>query len=243
MPYSKGNKDCYLCSQIKGDADHDLIAKMLPDYPYRRRVILENDSFAVIPSLGALTEGHVLLCPKTHVHSFAQLGRQSDKDVSARYLQIKNSLIKILEHHYGAPIFLFEHGMSANGGHTPCSIDHAHLHFIPMTAPIKLDGLSADFIQVKLTSLKSLAEASHEQEYLLCEFPDGTSHIATGLTSSFPSQGLRRLFAESLGNKDRWNWRNSPHPEIADSIWQKLVNTTNRDHDRVSAAAVDLKTH
>jgi diadenosine tetraphosphate (Ap4A) HIT family hydrolase len=66
--------DCYFCGQIKGQPERDLIAQMLPESKYVRRVMLESDAFAAIPSLGPLTDGHALLCPKWHVRSFAALG-------------------------------------------------------------------------------------------------------------------------------------------------------------------------
>jgi diadenosine tetraphosphate (Ap4A) HIT family hydrolase len=72
---------CCICSQIRGQADGDLIACLLPDQPYARRVLLETDKFAAIPSLGPLVPGHSLLCPKVHTPSFASLDPLAREDL------------------------------------------------------------------------------------------------------------------------------------------------------------------
>ena len=64
---------CCICSQIDGQADGDLIARLLPEQPYVRRVLLESEGFAGLPSLGPLVPGHSLLCPRMHLLGLAYL--------------------------------------------------------------------------------------------------------------------------------------------------------------------------
>jgi len=56
---------CYLCGQIAGDPRSDLIAHFLPGIPYIRRVILDTSDFAVLPSLGPLTDGQLVPTKKS----------------------------------------------------------------------------------------------------------------------------------------------------------------------------------
>src|SRR5262249_53890749 len=119
---------CYFCGQIDGRPDRDLIAQLLPGEKYIRRVMLESSTFSVIPSLGPLTDGHVLLCAKNHVRSFAALNPELD----AEYEMMKRKLKQVLKELYGGSTLVFEHGMASSGRRVPCTVDHAHMHFVPL---------------------------------------------------------------------------------------------------------------
>ena len=121
---------CCLRSQIEGRKENDLIARMLPGEPYLRRIMLECASFAVVPSLGPLAPGHSLLCPKAHVTSFARL----EDSLDAEYEAIKETLKARLVARYGREVAVFEHGMDPSGDRVLCSVDHAHMHFVPLPA-------------------------------------------------------------------------------------------------------------
>ena len=229
MPHSPDVTKCFLCGQIAGDATRDLLSQMLPSQPYRRRVILENDAFAVIPSLGPLTAGHVLLCPKEHNSSFAHLGGCKNECVEESYSDLKERLRQLLEKHYTAAVHVFEHGMATDGNHIPCTTDHAHLHFIPVPRSVKIDANGSAAWTTCDTSLAALAARACGQEYLLHETPAGVTRISTGPAGSFPSQSMRRFFAAHLGCDELWNWRTSPQPEAADETWRALRSTRSCD--------------
>lgn len=125
---------CSLCAQMQGEQAGDLIAELLPEQPYKRRVVLENATFAVIPSLGALTPGHTLLCPKKHVCSFVCLEASAAGELEGMMIQLRALLSKV----YQAPIHVFEHGMARKGGKVVCTIEHAHLHFVPTNRSVEL---------------------------------------------------------------------------------------------------------
>src|SRR5262249_2185605 len=132
---------CCLCSQIAGDPRNDLIANLLADSPYVRRIMLEDAAFAVMPSLGPLAPGHSLLCPKTHTRSFAALDRRHHEACAT----MKAALRARLTERYGGEVHVFEHGMARAGGRVVCTVDHAHMHFVPL--PRGLDaGLSDQWI-------------------------------------------------------------------------------------------------
>jgi diadenosine tetraphosphate (Ap4A) HIT family hydrolase len=128
---------CYFCGQIAGRPEFDLIAQMLPGEKYTRRVLWESDSFVAIPSLGPLAEGHVLLCTREHVRSFAAV----DPDCHIEYQAMKVRLRRELEAIYRNAALIFEHGMARAGDRDPCTVDHAHMHFVPLG-----DRLGSDFI-------------------------------------------------------------------------------------------------
>src|SRR5437868_5006267 len=151
--------ECCLCSQIDGMAANDLIARLLPDQPYRRRIMLENRSFAVIPSLGPLVSGHSLLCPKAHVTRFAEL----DPDVYDDFRGIRNALVERLRDLYGNRVHLFEHGAAASGARVLCTVDHAHLHVLPL--PDDIDAVRGNWATFD-GSLGTLKRKVQGREYI-----------------------------------------------------------------------------
>src|SRR3954464_12290217 len=118
-----GATDCCICSQIEGQPDGDLVARLLPSQPYVRRVLLETDGFAAIPSLGPLTPGHSLLCPKSHTPSFASLDPRLEEELDHARVALSADLGDL----YGGEVHVFEHGMSAATGRVLCTVEHAHL--------------------------------------------------------------------------------------------------------------------
>jgi ATP adenylyltransferase len=220
------DRQCCLCSQIQGQPDDDLIAAMLPDQPYIRRVLLETESFAAIPSLGPLVRGHSLLCPKTHLRSFAELPRDLDQE----FLSVKEELRGALARLYEAPVHLFEHGMATGGTRTLCTVDHAHLHFVPLLLPPFGSDLAADGQWMSFEgSLQELRVFAGGGEYVFYEAPDGSGTLLRPEAEDLESQYMRKLFAKSMGRADQWDWRASPKAASADEAWQRFVRFIHGD--------------
>jgi diadenosine tetraphosphate (Ap4A) HIT family hydrolase len=212
-----GADACCLCSQIRGDETNDLIARLLPGEPYVRRVLLETASFAVLPSLGPLVAGHVLLCPKAHIRSFAQL----PVDTYAEYAQVKARLRHFLAAAFHAGVQLFEHGASSAGKRRVCTVDHAHMHFVPLPpslGPVDLGGEEWAWCD---GSPQSLAGLSAGSEYIFYEAADGVSRLLVAREREVESQYMRKVLATSLGKGGAWNWREAPDARAADQTWRR----------------------
>jgi diadenosine tetraphosphate (Ap4A) HIT family hydrolase len=210
---------CCICGQISGHPARDLIAAKLPGQPYARRVLLESESFAAIPSLGPLAPGHSLLCPKGHARSFA--GLASDLDDELRV--VKEELCGVLGRIYGPDIHIFEHGMAALGSRVLCTVEHAHLHVIPLATGaatrIPLRGAWADIE----SSPQALREQAGQGEYVRYEAPDGrTSILRPAAAAGVESQHMRKVFARSLGRPAEWDWRARPDAALADASWRQF---------------------
>ncbi|CAN5363031.1 hypothetical protein BH24GEM3_BH24GEM3_14950 [soil metagenome] len=216
---------CCLCSQIEGQPDNDLIARLLPDEPYVRRIMLESQSFAVIPSLGPLVSGHALLCPKTHVRSFAHLGRELYEECST----IKKVLIQGLRELYRKDVHIFEHGMAGTGDRVLCTVDHAHMHFLPLPATVEIGDrldLREDGWTTYDGSLAMLKRLSGGHEYILYDAPDGVSRLLVSQDHDVESQYMRKVIAAELGHADHWNWRTAPDARAADDAWRRFASSS-----------------
>jgi ATP adenylyltransferase len=218
MPHS----ECCLCSQIEGRQDNDLIAAMLPHVPYARRVMMETASFAVIPSLGALAPGHSLVCPKRHARSFSQISASE----YAEFLQIKSVLTSTLFRLYGSRVHLFEHGMATEGNRVLCTVDHAHMHFVPLPDTFDIDAIQRlRWIRIE-GAHETIAAASEGSEYIFYEDPNGEARLLRPDTIGFQSQYMRKLIAESISCGENWNWRERPDAMAADAAWRVFVAAT-----------------
>ena len=120
---------CWLCGQIQGIPEADLLHRLLPGgASYQRRVVFELDGFAAVPSLGPLISGHVLLVPSRHVRSFSALTAAEQRVASSAASQVEH----LLEREYGVSVQAFEHGNAREGDRIACSVEHAHLHLLPI---------------------------------------------------------------------------------------------------------------
>jgi diadenosine tetraphosphate (Ap4A) HIT family hydrolase len=208
---------CHLCSQIVGDPQNDLIATLLPGQPYIRRVVLDTQSFTAIPSLGPLSDGHLLLCPRTHIHSAAALPSATH----AEYEAVKDELVRCLEEEYQAAVHVFEHGM-ASDGRTVCTVDHAHVHLVPLPKLMRLDMDGAEW-QTFDGSLDTLAAITAGREYVSYLAPGGRPLVCVSAADHFESQYMRRKIARAL-DSESWNWRTEPDARAAHRTWQRCIS-------------------
>ncbi len=211
--------ECCLCSQIAGEPTNDLIARMLPNQPYVRRVMLETLSFAVLPSLGPLVSGHSLVCPKSHIRSFAHLDSRGYDE----FQKLKRSLRLALQRLYKASVHLFEHGMATTGDRILCTVDHAHMHFVPLPQSVHPDAVEHIGWTKFDGSLDGLRQLSGGGEYIFYESPDGDSRLLVPEDGQIESQYMRKLLANSLSRPERWNWRDDPDAPAADETWRSFV--------------------
>lgn len=89
--------------------------------------LLESPNFVVLPSLGALVEGWVLLVPKQH---FLSMGALPDSLIPEMQ-DLKRSVCAFLQDTYGTAS-AFEHGPGQKERKVGCGVDHAHLHILPV---------------------------------------------------------------------------------------------------------------
>jgi hypothetical protein len=130
------------------------------------------------------------------------------------------SLQGILAKRFGGPIQLFEHGDSASGSHVGCSVEHAHLHFVP-SAPDLWPSIASDLPWTRLRG--PLPDYVRGREYIRYRRGDGVWFVyAAEREAELPSQLLRRRFAEALGIADEWNWRESTRLDVTARTMERL---------------------
>jgi len=213
------NNKCCICSQIHGEQENDLISKLLNETQYTRRIILENESFVVIPSLGAITPGHSIICPKKHIKSIAQLDEKLEED----YYKIKEKISRLLRKTYKSDIHYFEHGTARNSSKILCTVDHAHMHIIPCNVSIEL-LLFKDLLWVEANNtISDLRDVVGSNEYIYYESPEEKIFVAKNICEEFESQYMRKVFKLALNQNSDWNWRETPKAEEANEVYKLLT--------------------
>lgn len=205
-------------SSCKGPEKSDcLFCKLLEGKPVHEQASLyESKNFLVIPGSGAFLEGYLMILPKSHVMSCAELNYEQRQEM----YQVIEDVKIILKSIYRKEILIWENGSGLNGKDKPkTSIVHAHIHACPSTLNV-LETTSATGIPIHSINNKDLPMYK-ENSYLLIMDYDGNWYISSDTELYIPRQYVRQLIAlERNINGELWNWRRFP-------FWAEVEKTGN----------------
>jgi len=190
--------ECDFCSELSGNSDNSfgrIYAELLGN-----RILSRSSQFVVIPSLGQIVEGYLLVVPINH---FTALGDLSDT-LLQEFAATCERVGRTLKSQYGPYIF-FEHGTRSEGM-GGCGIYHAHLHAVPLAeVSDPIETLKKRFPYMELSDLSEISKRGAElSSYLFYQDSHGRLYLFD--SGPLPSQFMRKLLADSLGTRD-WDWR------------------------------------
>jgi diadenosine tetraphosphate (Ap4A) HIT family hydrolase len=190
---------CFLCDEVDGGS-RALSALLLGRLA---EPLEESDHFLALPDIQPLVDGHSLLLTKFHIRSFSELPVAH----SSEFRSICDRLKLKLESRYGRP-FVFEHGPGGGPSSGSC-VDHAHLHFFPLEAPVP--SWLTDIIDGRVTHgageiLATLSLSSVTTSYLYYQDQRGCDIVVDNLETPAPCQFIRRAVASHVGTPN-WNWK------------------------------------
>ena len=204
-------KACDFCDEFSDGRSNAFILRYLPEL--LDRTILATRRFRVIPSVGQIAQGHLLVVPIKHFCALADLSKEHTEELENLCVEVRTILREV----YGACVF-FEHGIrgAESGG---CGIDHAHLHAVPVAADGVLDLLKREFRGSNLSSFQHVKEMiPADASYLFFEDVVGDRYVFP--VANLPSQYMRKLVADSIGKAD-WDWREcGREPELLSTLQQ-----------------------
>lgn len=122
------------CEEISGESDTSFTRFYEGDPPSRR--IHSTENFELLVDMSPLTVGHLLLLPKKHHLSFAQVLTAHPGEAE----HLIDRVVALYAETFGEPLVM-EHGSSTGQENHAC-ITHAHLHFLPV------DGHAVDALMV-----------------------------------------------------------------------------------------------
>lgn len=192
-------KNCALCKEINNNNfEHK-------GKNYGNRILFESKSFVVVPSLGQLLEGHLLILTKKHHVCMGEL-------IDDLFVELNELMVKVrnfLEKHFGSCIF-FEHGVFENFLSTEKYVGHARLHALPAKIENLDDGFKkygSVFVLEKVSDLNSIY--NEKKSYLFFE-NHKQKKFAVIVPHIIPEQFLRRVIVKRLGLNTNWNWKKEP---------------------------------
>jgi ATP adenylyltransferase len=191
---------CCLCSNL---VSHEALS------PWDRP-LFETTNFAVVPSLGSLVEGWVMVVPKQHIISLGALSA----NLVSEMRDLKRVVSTELVQKYGE-VCAFEHGPAKENQKVGCTVDHAHLHLVPLSFDLALAAIpflppGAPFEKASWETCRDAFQ--HGLDYLYLEQPLENGRIS--ISAEFGSQVFRKAIAARLGVPEQFNWRDFPQTEI-----------------------------
>jgi diadenosine tetraphosphate (Ap4A) HIT family hydrolase len=177
-------------------------------HPVCDRDLLNHHLAAVVPTLGSLVPGWVLIVPKAQCLSFKDLPRNQRQDLLALGRSLETELKA-----FGRDTFIFEHGPCKPLSGIGCGVDQSHLHVVAMDGDLSSKVLADNSVVWMAADARDpWTTCRDDQEYLLiCE--KGACYI--GFPRVAQSQYFRRKIAEIRGMPDAWDYREWPFHENA----------------------------
>ena len=207
---------------VKFEPCRCMLCRIVAGNPIRpEHILYESDNFFVVPGLGAFFDGYIMLVPKRHVMSFAELNDEEFDE----FLVVMNDLRFILESIYHKKVFAFECGSGKGGkGKHETSIVHAHFHFAVTDMPV-LKCIQKSGIHPGLIDPYDLRQYGLHPYMLYVDQCDNWYFISDDSVNYFPRQHPRQVLADYMGlKKGEYNWRTHPHEEKMDIIAEEFYS-------------------
>jgi len=208
--------ECEFCKEFI-DFELSRVGKIYKDYD--SRIIYETDDFIVIPTVGQIVPGSLLLLTKQHYETFAELPKSFQNQLG--------DVMASVQDHMKVKTVLFEHG-ARKKTNASCGVFHAHIHFVP------IDNLKniGDLIGNKSVQFESIEEAykylENSDNYIF--FQDSEQNIfvntvSNGESELFTSQHFRKWLVKNYHPEKEWDWKKYNFVE------SDLVTTLDKDKE------------
>lgn len=218
------DESCSICNIVNGGSD------LLSDV-----ALWEDEDFYIMPTLGCLVPGYILILSKEHIYSSCYLNAGK----RTKLQNLLERLSKIYEANYGFNPLIFEHGgAQSHVNKSACCIWHCHIHIVPhlftntdnMVDSLKLTGIE---------SFEDFFDKCSDTSYLFFADNQGNKFIQlfNSAVEAAPSQIFRKWIAKDIGIPQQWDWRTNTFKE---NIFKTIVeigallrnaNLSNLEHD------------
>jgi len=172
------------------------------------------DNFIVMPTLGSLVDGYVLIVSKHHIYNMAELSNKEKEE----YIKLINKYREVFHKIYGKYPIVFEHGTSRNDiTLTSSSVIHAHTHIVNHSFKNELEIIND--LNLKETDINNILS---DKNYIFYISQDGKKYITYNYKST--SQLMRILIAKDLGYETKYNWKNDAFLDNIEKTINKIRN-------------------
>jgi diadenosine tetraphosphate (Ap4A) HIT family hydrolase len=184
-------------------------------------IIDESENFYAKAALGHFVFGYTLIISKEHLPSFAHLPEDMFPELEAFRTRVLDKLHNICRD----PISMMEHGAISRCQRAGACIDHAHLHLMPIATDL-YPILSTRFTFGELGSISELRCFKDRQIPYLYFQREGLRGHGVTLAQDVPSQLLRRIACQALGEPELWDWRVKPLRDVLQRFTNEYKHLT-----------------
>lgn len=231
--YDTSKDDCFLCFIANRTGCADTTDFNIHTPKFHDIVIYESEHFDVKVELGCIKEGLLMISPKAHIMSAAQI----PEDQVEEYETIKRDIEFLLKGSLGdEPVIFFEHGSAPDGFSShQRSIVHAHVH---VAWGVKFPQKYLDDVCLEPMDIKDLAN----KKYLSYqEGADGEFLAVWNPEVYVQRQYPRQVMGELLGVPNvKTNWRKEKHEDklwmTFDAWYEYLANNWENLPERIRIA-------
>lgn len=169
-------------------------------FPIYNTILYETSNFLVLPALGCLVPGYIMIISRKHVYSMAYLTEKEMCELGDLVQYLRGILLK----KYGVVPILFEHG-SALGfcDESACSVEHAHWHLVPIQLSEE-NKIIEDTGSIQIANLQQV-RLYKGKPYMLYVNEKEQHYISNNTMLS--SQYMRKWIAKEIGHFSEWDWR------------------------------------
>ncbi|MBA3239699.1 MAG: hypothetical protein H0T60_00545 [Acidobacteria bacterium] len=173
------------------------------------RILSKTPNWVVVPTLGPLAPGHLMLVPRAHHFSILSC----PEDILSECQTLLESCAEMLRVIYGQDVLIFEHGATAQQQKVcGACIDHAHLHVVPGPTSFISSAMYESHEWEPGTSLPDVSNKVSGSPYMLVGQLSPRALWVRRCKEAVPSQLLRRILAFELGCEGEWDWRKQLNP-------------------------------
>ena len=184
-------EDCFICRAM-----HDREPPWT-DQP----LLLRRGRGCVLPGVGSLVAGYVLISPADHVPNLCSTAPESG------FPEFLRQALSRLGDHLGEVTYWEHGGVSAPSFPTSACVDHAHLHVVPGSYGLRLPTRATVDASDVFTMLTEHAAAWRERPYLMLGSTRGQCTLTEDV--GIP-QYFRRQLAATVGEPDLWDYAAFP---------------------------------
>lgn len=175
-------------------------------------IIEETNNFIIMPSLGSLVDGYLLIIYKKHLYSINKIPPEAKKE----YIAIIDRYRKLFKEKYGKYPIVFEHGSPAPNGICSCCLIHAHSHIVNHNYINEKMILEKE----KFQQIKDFSDIKTNTNYIYYKNQNGIDYVSYDYE---PISQLMRIFiAKDLNISDRYNWRTNSFEDNIEKTIEKF---------------------
>lgn len=192
--------------------------------------LIESDNFRIVPSVGSIVEGWVLLIPKKHYISFSEM----DENLIEEANTLSEKVYRLLSEIYDCEIVSFENGANSVKNQIGCGVDYAHIHFVPINVNLKSIIESEYGDVIKWDKVYSLNELNRfvGNSYFYLNF-DSQQIVCC---APYPkSQLIRKHIASFVGVPDKYDWKKNPFEDNVLKTINKLQSVIKEENECIFA--------